>query len=485
MGENILIKKFKESRTNGLSYILRGIDILKILVNRGFDSYIVDEAVLNLYLCRPIEHVQIATSANPTELKNIFPSLTVTINDEYILKDSEGDFNFLFFDDPKLPNLLQENIALHFNKKLIQVLQSKVFTMMALALAPSLELIDLFNSVTDIDERQIRGIDKPKSIFEEDPTNIYNALLLEAHYGFNIEKKTIKGMSKMSFGLESVNIKIALNYLKSILSEKYAHRTLITIKENHLFRSVVDLDRFVNKLLNNYDGLDEIERLSLLYLIVASIPDAASMDNLLVKEITETITITQLIIHSPVTPMMVYNIGEKKLLSCDKLALTYKSDYKTQKKLIKKLNRDASIMSIRELNFSNLELIKLLNGERSIRIKIIMNLLLEKVINKEIKNYPKALKEEALKLDQEMKAIFNYESTGEEKEYTEIDIDNLLKKYHQELDFLVKVYLNDEKELYSLTPAERNILRSEAEEHAHDFLLETDQYLILEERRLI
>ena len=63
--------------------------------------------------------------------------------------------------------------------------------------------------------------------------------------------------------------------------------------------------------------------------------------------------------------------------------------------------------------------------------------------------------------------------------------DELLVKYKKEYEFLVKVYLSDEKSLYDLSPLERDEIEVNAKTHAKEFLLETSQYRILEERGLI
>ena len=49
----------------------------------------------------------------------------------------------------------------------------------------------------------------------------------------------------------------------------------------------------------------------------------------------------------------------------------------------------------------------------------------------------------------------------------------------------MKVYLSDEKSLYDLSPLERDEIEFNAKTHAKEFLLETSQYRILEERGLI
>ena len=85
-------------------------------------------------------------------------------------------------------------------------------------------------------------------------------------------------------------------------------------------------------------------------------------------------TITQLNTTDKITPMMVYNIWSDKLNSAIRIALAYKVKYSNQERLIKKLSKESVISSSRDLQFSELEIIELMNGERSLRVKIVMNL---------------------------------------------------------------------------------------------------------------
>ena len=64
-------------------------------------------------------------------------------------------------------------------------------------------------------------------------------------------------------------------------------------------------------------------------------------------------------------------------------------------------------------------------------------------------------------------------------------MEELKQKYDTEYEFLVKIYLSDERALYNLSALERDEIEEEAKAHAKEFLLETSEYKILEERGLI
>lgn len=479
-----LFNKYQLRNEKSYNFLMHGIEILKTLLNRNYEAYIIGSAVRNLHLNQPSDSIEIVTNASNDVIKQIFPSLIIDSYHNCYLNDANGRIYFSSFNQDE-QEIINKNAEKYYNKKLTKVLQNKNFTIDSLALTPTLQVIDLFGGIADLDEMLIRTIDKPKGVFTTNSMVILDALELVSHYGFDLYKKTLGAMIKAASHLDDVSEIDFITQLRKILKGKYAKEVVELINDNQLFKYVHLYNVYINKIAKKFNQLTYLELISILYLFIGKIPDAALFEDKELQELTENITIAQLVASGVVTPMMVYNIGTDKLLSANQMALLYKNNYSSQERLIKKLERTAVISNIRELNFTKLELVNLLDGDRSIKIKIIMNLLLEKVINGEIINHNKILKEEALKLNDDLKAIFEYTEPILPVDYTEEVINELMKKYQKEFDFLVKVYLNDEKELYNLSALERDEVINNAKMHAKTFLLETSQYQILDERGLI
>ncbi len=479
-----LFKEYQLRNEKSYNFLMHGVEILRTLLNRNYEAYIIGSAVRNLHLKQDIDQIEIVTNASMDTLKQIFPVLSIDKLHNCYLSDKQGKINFSFFDQDDMA-IVNKNAEKYYNKKLTKVLQNKSFTIDSLAITPNLKIIDIFGGLEDLENMIIKTIDKPKVLFNKNPKAILDALELMSMYGFNFYKKTLKATVKYCTHLENIKEVNFISQLRQILKGKYAEEVVDLIKDNQLFKYVHLFDIYITRIAKKFNQLSYLEVITILYLYVGKIPDATLIEVNQLQELTENITIAQLVASDSVTPMMIYNIGVNRLLSANKMALLYKHKYLSQEKLIKKLNRKAIINNIRELNFTKLELITLLNGDRSIKIKIIMNLLLEKVINGEVINHAAILKNEALKLNDELKAIFEYEEPILPVDHTEETISELNKKYHKEYDFLVKVYLNDEKELYNLSALEREEVIKNAKDHAKAFLLETSQYKILEERGLI
>lgn len=479
----VLIEKYKETNEKSYNFLSRGVEILKTLLSRNFESYIIGSAVRNFYINKPIDLIEIVTMASVSEIKLIYPSLIIDQKGIGYLKDSNGYFFFTNFSEED--NVSKKYDGVHYNKKLVAVLGKKYFTIDSLVITPKFQISDVLGGEEDLRNLIIKPVNKPKELFNKSPIAILEALELVSKYNFEIDKKVLKIMAKYCAHLEDIKEVFFIKKIREIIKGEYGKKASDLIVENRLFKYVHIFELYMKKINLKFNTYTFLEKITILYLLIGSIPDASTIEEKELNEITETLTISQLVASDDVTPMMVYNIGADKLISANKIALVYKHRYSSQLRRINKLKRKAIINNSRELNISNLEVIKILNGDRSIKVKIIINLLLEKVINREIINHNTILKDEAKKLSAEIDAIFNYQEPEIKIEHDEESLLELKEKYEKEIAFLVKVYLSDEKELYNLTALEREESFENAKRHAKEFLLETSQYKILEQRGLI
>lgn len=479
-----VLEQYQINDEKSYNFLMRGVDIMKVLLNHNFDSYIIGASVRNLYLCKPIDTLEIITTATPNEIKNIFPALVIERSGFTYLKEHGRFIIFTRFsdDDTLLSKKLTQK---HFNKKLTVALCDKYFTVNSLALTPNLVITNIFDGIKDLDSMIIKTTDKAKDIFSKNPISMLEALVLVSEHNFKIDSKCMKSLTKYCSFLENIKEVEFIRKFRQILRGPYAKHALETIIHHKLFRYLKVYDLIVRRINDHFKDYNYIEQASILYLVLGSIPDAAFIASDDLKTITESMTVTQLIINDKVTPMMVYNIGLEKLLSANRIALACRTKYSSQERLIKKLSRESVIFSPRDLQFSELEIIELMNGERSLRVKIVMNLLLERVVNGDVYNHHTTLAKEAKKIIEDLSAIFDYKEPEILPVINDEYIEELLAKYNKEYEFLIRVYLSDEKELYELSPLERDDIEATAKVHAKEFLLETSQYRPLEERGLI
>ena len=478
------LQKYKNIHEQSYKYFMRATEILKDFTDRSYEAYIIGDALRNLLLLKKISHIEIVTSATTEEIHNIFPAMCVDKNSIPYIKDASGIFFFSSFDDDT-ESIAGKYAEQYYNKKLTKTLQERIFTCNALSLSPNFNLTDLFTSVDDIHNRLIRTINKPKLLFKKHPEAILDALLLVSNYGLEIEPKTLKGAVKCSSLLENIDEVYLITMIRKIISGRYAYDALEIIKKHKLFKYLPKFDIYVKKVYSNYELITKNEMIAVLYLIVGEIKDANCFLQEELFELKTLMSNTRLILTEPITAVMVYYVGKNNLLSADRVASVFNSRYKSQYKHITKLDRKCVIKDIRDFDLTDLELQSLLVHQNKKLMLPIKNILLQEVINRDIQNHNKLLKQEAINISDQLDEIFGYVDPEVPVTYDDNGVKELHEKFKRQYDLLLKVYLSDEEEIYNLKSTERADFIKDCEQHARDFLLATDQYKILQERGLI
>lgn len=171
-------------------------DVIRILENAGYEAVFVGGAVRDYLLGKKATDIDIATSAEPEEVKAVFPitvdigtahgTVLVLMNGESIevtTYRTEGTYT-----DHRRPD------EVRFVKSLQEDLRRRDFTMNALAMTKDGELIDLFGGKADMTGRIIRAVGNAADRFNEDALRMFRAIRFTAVLGFDIEEQTFKAI---------------------------------------------------------------------------------------------------------------------------------------------------------------------------------------------------------------------------------------------------------------------------------------------------
>ena len=104
----------------------------------------------------------------------------------------------------------------------LKVLVDKIYTVNSLVITPNMLMVDVFDSVKDLDSNVIRTIDKPKNIYINNPLAILDALVLVSEYGFDVDAKCLKAMSKCCSYLDSVKVPLIIRRIRQMLKGEHA-----------------------------------------------------------------------------------------------------------------------------------------------------------------------------------------------------------------------------------------------------------------------
>ena len=184
--------------------------ILNRLKQDGHQAFIVGGAVRDACLQRPITDWDVATSAQPEQIKTLFCNLRLFAlkHGTVTLVDSGRHFEVTTFKGRE--NSLQDDLA------------HRDFTINAMAFDPEkTELLDPFAGHRDIGRRIIRAVGSPETRFHEDPLRLLRAVRIFAELGFRIEDETLISLIRMASLIQDVaQERIREELMKILMSPK-------------------------------------------------------------------------------------------------------------------------------------------------------------------------------------------------------------------------------------------------------------------------
>lgn len=183
-------------------------EIIRRLEEAGYEAVFVGGAVRDYLLGKPAKDIDIATSAEPTEVKGVFSNtVDVGVDHGTVLVIVEGEPIEVTtyrtegtYTDHRRPDEVE------FVKSLREDLLRRDFTMNALALTKDGELIDLFDGRKDMKSRIIRAVGIPAERFREDALRMVRAVRFSSVLDFNIEKNTLDAIQANANQISHVSI---------------------------------------------------------------------------------------------------------------------------------------------------------------------------------------------------------------------------------------------------------------------------------------
>ena len=230
-------------------------DVLNELERKGYEAYLVGGAVRDMVLGVPIKDYDITTNADPNAIRMTFQDYktydlgkkhgTVTV----LAGKTKFDITPFRLEDDYRDHRHPETVL--FTADLEDDLKRRDFTINALCMNSKDQIIDLFDGIKDIENRQIRAIGDPKARFSEDALRILRALRFEAVLDFKIEAETQKQIQECSYLLDCISAERKKEELLKILCCQSAFRI---INENlRVFQTFMPFHR-ITRTRNNFSS---------------------------------------------------------------------------------------------------------------------------------------------------------------------------------------------------------------------------------------
>ncbi len=439
-------------------YYMRGIEIVECLVAKTYQAFIVGGAVRDYLLNKEFKDIDIATSATPKELLEIFPGAGTRYSEFGCIEINENGmiFQITTFRDEELV-LTRQTKDIHYSKQLIDDVLRRDFTVNALALSANRNIVDILKGQKDIENKKVRVIGDGKKRFKEDPLRILRGIELISRYNFSLTTSTSRAMKSSHKEIPNISEQKLSELLWNILNGNYAKKAVKTIYKLDLFKDLPVYREWFKQISKKYKYTNIEEKFALLYLMNQFIPSNTCFTHDQIQKYENIINVSNILKNVKVDEMVVFNYGESLLISANQVLVSGKEKYKDQYKQIKKISTKLPIKDKKELKFSAPELIQMMNGYTGPKIAEIMDRLLEKVVYGEVLNNNSLIRQEALKL------LSEAENKDKGKVDKVVATENMLSTHplnkndlpdtavkEEEIENLKRAYILDFKHLFNI-----------------------------------
>lgn len=222
----------------------------RTLRSHGHSAYLVGGCVRDLLLGREPADFDVATSATPNQVMEIFPR-TYAVGAQFgvvlvpALGDSDGvHANYSTevatfrsdgaYSDGRHPDEVQ------FSKDARLDVQRRDFTINGLLLDPeTAEVLDYVNGRDDLRRGVVRTIGDPHLRFTEDKLRMLRALRFAARFGYSIEDGTFAAIRELAPHIHQVSRERVRDEILKMLTEGHARRAFELLDEANLLEQVL------------------------------------------------------------------------------------------------------------------------------------------------------------------------------------------------------------------------------------------------------
>jgi len=197
--------------------------ILDRLTDSGHAAFLVGGCVRDAVMGRAVHDWDVATSAAPADIAAIFPKTVLTgerFGTVTVLAEAgpvevtafrvEGEYK-----DSRRPD------SVEFVKTLDEDLGRRDFTMNAMAMSATHEIIDPYGGLSDIKNCIIRCVGDPDKRFSEDALRMFRAFRFRAVLGFEIEKMTLSAIFNNAEKAKLISAeRVRMELEKTLMSQK-------------------------------------------------------------------------------------------------------------------------------------------------------------------------------------------------------------------------------------------------------------------------
>ncbi|MFZ0275848.1 MAG: CCA tRNA nucleotidyltransferase [Candidatus Sulfotelmatobacter sp.] len=232
------------------------ISIIHALRQQGFQAYLVGGCVRDLLLKREPADYDVATSATPAQVMEIFPD-TYAVGAQFgvvlvpVPEDQRANA-----DENVLPKSRAVEVAtfrsdlgysdgrrpdeVRFSQDPREDVARRDFTINGMMLDPvSAEVLDFVGGRRDLEAGIVRTIGDPELRFAEDKLRMLRAVRFAARFEYAIEPQTLAAIRRLAHEIQVVSRERVRDELTKMLTEGHGRRAFLLLDESGLLKEVL------------------------------------------------------------------------------------------------------------------------------------------------------------------------------------------------------------------------------------------------------
>ncbi|MFC4557365.1 CCA tRNA nucleotidyltransferase [Virgibacillus kekensis] len=236
------------------------VKVVEQIENSGYEAFFVGGCVRDFLLDRELGDIDIATSARPEVIQQIFKRvIPVGIQHGTVIVQSAGGSYEVTtyrvdgdYTDQRHPD------SVHFIQTIDGDLERRDFTINALAMDRYGEIIDLFDGRKDIERKVIRTVGNGYDRFMEDPLRIIRALRFSSQLGFTISENTLRAIKYVKKEIENIAVERIGNELAKLFAGEHSETGIKYLRETKVYEHLpvmIEYPYIINKLPSDLQPL--------------------------------------------------------------------------------------------------------------------------------------------------------------------------------------------------------------------------------------
>ena len=217
---------------------LKAVPILELIEEAGFEAYFVGGSVRDYILGRSINDVDIATSATPLEIKEIFPK-TVDLGIEHgtvLVIFETGTYEITTFRTESGYTDFRRPDSVQFVRSLTEDLQRRDFTMNAMAMNKVGQIIDPYNGRVDLLQKKITTVGNPHERFTEDGLRMMRAVRFVSQLDFQLDEQTFNSLKETGPILIEIAVERILSEFEKLLAGENRSKAITLLLKSELYQ---------------------------------------------------------------------------------------------------------------------------------------------------------------------------------------------------------------------------------------------------------